>query len=170
MAPHPALPDAVMAIFIGALLALLSICVVVYPFLKPRAVFSQTTRPPDPNQETLEEGPGLETIYEAIQTLQLEHQLGKIPLGLYREQLGAYRIQAALALRQQAELLSQDADWVLEQEVMLARASLVPSALVISNGKTAPCPNCGVAIGVEFSQCPECSVELGSAGRETPLN
>ena len=64
-----------MAIFIGALLALLSIGVVVYPLLKPRAAFFQTTRPLDPNQETLEKGPDLETIYEAIQTLQLEHQL-----------------------------------------------------------------------------------------------
>ena len=159
-----------MAIFIGALLALLSIGVVVYPFLKPRAVFFQTTRPPDPNQETFEEGPGLETIYEAIQTLQLEHQLGNVPLGLYREQLGAYRIQAALVLRHQAELLSQDADWVLEQEVMLARASLAPSASAISNGNTAPCPNCGIAMGVELAQCRECSIELGSAFRETPWN
>lgn len=159
-----------MAIFIGALLALLSIGVVVYPLLKPRAAFSQATRPLDPNQETLETGSDVETIYEAIQTLQLEHQLGNIPLGLFREQLGAYRIQAALSLRRQAELLTQDADWVLEQEVMLARASLAPSLTAIYSGKTAPCPNCGVAIGVESDQCQECSFELGSLGGETPRN
>ncbi|MDA0734620.1 MAG: hypothetical protein O2909_04750 [Chloroflexi bacterium] len=155
-----------MAIFIGALLALLSIGVVLYPFLKPGSVLNQTRTFPDQDPEGLDEGPALETIYEAIQTLQLEHQLGNVPLGLYREQLGAYRTQAALALRQQAELPGQDADRVLEQEIMLARASLALSTLDSSNENTVSCPNCGATFGVGLTHCPECSVELGSINRE----
>lgn len=159
-----------MAIFIGTLLALLCIGVVLYPFWKPGAVFRQQIPSPGHDSDAPDEGPDLETIYEAIQTLQLEHQLGNVPQGLYREQLGAYRIQAALALRQQAESPGQDADRVLEQEIMLARASLAGSASALSNGNTVSCPNCGVTIGVGLTMCPECSVELDSVGRETPLN
>jgi len=40
---------------------------------------------------------------DAIRTLQLEYQLGKLPDDLYQEQLRAYRLQAASLLRQQAE-------------------------------------------------------------------
>jgi len=147
-------------------LMLLSIGVVLYPFLKPAAALRRAAPSPDHPLEAPDEGPDLETIYEAIQTLQLEHQLGNVPQGLYREQLGAYRRQAALLLRRQTELLGQDDDRVLEQEIMLARASLPLSLLGRSNGSTASCPNCGATFGVGLTRCPECGVELAPVGRE----
>jgi hypothetical protein len=139
-----------MAIFIGAVLAVLSIAVIVYPFLKSHG--SGRQRAPlagvDPDI------PDLDAIYEAIRTLQLEHQLGNIPQGLYQEQLDSYRIQAALALKQQME--AQDEDWSLEQEIMLARSSLAQI-----NGHATPCPNCSAMVSVALTQCPECNTELG---------
>lgn len=41
----------------------------------------------------------LEDVYEAIRTLQMEHSLGRIDDGDFREQLGQYRRQAAEILR-----------------------------------------------------------------------
>ena len=89
---------------------------------------------------TLEGGgespPELESVYQAIRTLQLEHQLGRVPDSSYEDQLDAYRIEAAEILRSRA--LAQDVDQAsgvsgeteeaaLEQEILLARA-------LISNG------------------------------------
>ena len=141
-----------MAIFIGAVLAVLSIAVIVYPFLKSHASGRQRV----PLAGTDSDTPDLDAIYEAIRTLQLEHQLGNIPQGLYREQLDSYRIQAALALKQQMESQAQDEDWSLEQEIMLARSSLAQA-----NGHAMPCPNCGATVSVALTQCPECNTELG---------
>ena len=69
-----------MAIIIGSVLAMLSIAVIVYPFFKARTLGRPEILSVDPGSEGLE----LESIYDAIRTLQLEHQLGKIPQGLYQ--------------------------------------------------------------------------------------
>jgi hypothetical protein len=140
-----------MAIFIGAALALLSIAVIVYPFVKSRAADRARASRAGADFETR----NLDTIYEAIRTLQLEYQLGNVPQGLYQEQLDSYRTQAALALKQQMEAQTSDEDWSLEQE-MLAR-----SGLAQVNGHAIPCPNCGATVSVALTQCPECSSELG---------
>ena len=144
-----------MAIFVGAVLGLLSIAVLVYPFFKLRTTARPQGEPPNADDA----GPELESIYEAIRTLQLEHQLGKIPEGLYQEQLNGYRVEAALVLKQQMEAQDQDPAWALEQEVLVARASLASV-----NGQATCCPNCGTVVTAGLIQCPECNVSLGSAG------
>ena len=144
-----------MAIFIGAVLGLLSIAVVVYPFFKSRTTARRYIEPANADDS----GPELESIYEAIRTLQLEHQLGKIPEGLYQEQLNGYRVQAALVLKQQLEGQDQDPAWALEQEVLVARAGLASG-----NGQTTHCPNCGTVVATGLIHCPECNVSLGAAG------
>lgn len=159
-----------MAIIIGLALVLLSVGVAVYPFWKQRRGLSRGLTP-----ETVAGPPPLEadlqSVYEAMRTLQLEHELGNIPLGLYREQHQDYRVQAAVILRQQAEVLAglppagpaQGAEWLLEQEIGLVRA-----ALGHVNGpegeNAAACPNCGAAtvmsLEMDHPQCPECTAEL----------
>jgi hypothetical protein len=141
-----------MAIIVSAVLAILSLAVVVYPFLKSRHGERVETTP---GTSDAAEGPDLEAIYEAIRTLQLDHQLGKVPEGLYQEQLRAYRFQAAVALKQQAETQARDADWTLEQEIQVARASISHR-----NGNAPRCPNCGTAVSASLGQCPECNIEL----------
>ncbi len=151
-----------MAIIIGAALALLSIGVVLYPFLKPRVAFLQPTPPANTDNDL----PDLEAIYESIRILQLEHQLGNITEGLFREQLDGYRVQAAMVLRRRMENGSTqvgpmedrapDADWALEQEIMVAGASLIGAG----DGAVS-CPNCSIQVDVAQSQCPECSIDLG---------
>ena len=146
-----------MAIIIGLSLLLLSIGVVVYPFWKQRRGAPTVTAPGAYPLEA-----DLQPVYDAIRTLQLEHQLGNIPLGLYREQLQDYRIQAALILRGQAEAAAEDGDWLLEQEIEVARA-----ALSQVNGSAGACPNCGAVLDLEWPQCPECSAELSERRRDS---
>jgi hypothetical protein len=148
-----------MAIIIGLVLAILSIAVVVYPFLKSRAGERAEAIPEGLDSQ----GPDLETIYEAIRTLQLDHQLGKVPDGLYQEQLRDYRLQAAAALKQQVEAHARDQDWALEQEIQVARATISHR-----NGKTSACPNCGTAVSVGLTQCPECHIDLPMARTDSP--
>ena len=134
-----------MALIIGTILALFSLGVAVYPFLRRRRAGSaQADRdglPAAGAGGAAAAGPdSVDSVYDAIRTLQLERELGNIPEGLYREQLDDYRRQAALALRQQAMAQVQataeapdtepdnepdaEEDAALEEEIRLARAGL----------------------------------------------
>ena len=130
-----------MALIIGTILALLSLGVAVYPFARRRLGMDKAARAAaaggmagaETETETAA-GPdtaSLADIYAAIRTLQLERELGRIPEGLYQEQLNDYRLQAALALRRQeqeqqsaAAPAGRDADAALEAEIQAARAGL----------------------------------------------
>lgn len=128
-----------MALVIGAVLALLSVAVAVYPFVRRRLGWDKAA---DTAGDKADDGTprvaagadtaSLEDIYAAIRTLQLERELGSIPEGLYQEQLKDYRIQAALALRRQEQPAAEGTgmeqaaqeDDVLEREIRAARAGL----------------------------------------------
>ena len=140
-----------MALLVGAALALFSIAIVVYPFLRRRFRFG-TGRP---KSEVRPTAPELDAIYDAIRTLQLEYQLGRVPEYLYREQLQSYRVQAATALRQEMTEQTSDLERLFEQEVLVARA-----VLRSVNGGPRPCPNCRSLPGPELTLCPECGAQL----------
>ena len=144
-----------MALLVGVVLAVFSAAILAYPFLKSR-LGSGTSAPAPTGSAAISE---LEPIYDAIRTLQLEYQLGKVPEYLYREQLQGYRVQAAVLLRQQAEDRSGSPDWLLEQEVLVARA-----ALRQTGGGPRPCPNCRSLASPELAVCPECGTSLGREG------
>ena len=139
------------ALLVGAALAAFTIAVVAYPFLRSR-LRSVRSRPPT---EARLATPELENIYDAVRTLQLEFQLGRVPENLYQEQLQSYRLQAAAALRQEMTEQTGAMDRLLEQEVLVARA-----ALRSTNGGPGPCPNCGSSPGAEMTTCPECGASL----------
>ncbi len=143
-----------MALLVGAALAVFSVAVVVYPFLKPRL----RARGDGPRAGAGLAGLDLETIYDAIRTLQLEYQLGQIPENLYREQLRGYRVQAAAALRRSMNERAGPPDWLMEQEVMVARA-----ALRGAGGGPRSCPNCRSLPGPGMAVCPECGAKLESS-------
>jgi hypothetical protein len=139
------------ALLVGAALALFSITIVVYPFLRRRFRF-RTDRPKRDAQPT---APELEAIYDGIRTLQLEYQLGRVPEYLYQEQLLSYRVQAATVLRQETTEQTSDLEQVFEQEVLVARA-----VLRSVNGGPRPCPNCRSLPGPGLTLCPECGAQL----------
>ena len=137
-----------MALIIGTILALFSLGVAVYPFLRRRrdkagdgsAQADRDGLPATAGGDAAAGPDSIDSVYDAIRTLQLERELGNIPEGLYREQLDDYRRQAALALRQQAMAQVQapaeapdtepdnepdaEENAALEEEIRLARAGL----------------------------------------------
>lgn len=139
------------ALLVGAALTLLSIAIVIYPFLRGR-YRSRVGRPKSEARPTI---PELGAIYDGIHTLQLEYQLGRIPENLYREQLLSYRVQAATALRQDMTEEPGDLEQLLEQEVLVARA-----ALRSANGGPRPCPSCRSLLEPGLTLCPECGAQL----------
>ena len=166
----------------------MSVAVAVFPFVQRRRFgLGGETGAPRETRETLGQGdqgslpeteadtPGLESIYDAIGTLQLERELGNIPEGLYREQLNGYRFQAAVALREQARSQdltsgqpsdagqSLDADWALEEEIRVARAGLRQEI-----GDAVRCPNCAAPVPAGAELCPECAVELTDPPQPRP--
>ena len=114
-----------MALIIGISLALLSLAVLLYPFITSRRgsrqVHQEATLSDNEAIHNEATRPALEDIYAAIDTLRLEHQLGNIPTGLYQEQLLGYRMEAAEALRRQSESGAGGPDFLLEQEILAAR-------------------------------------------------
>ncbi len=154
-----------MALIIGAILALLSIAVAVYPFVSHR-FFAARRPPPAAGQGSL--AARLDAVYDAINTLQLERELGNLPEGLYREQLDAYRFQAALLLREMDRSSAERGeDWALEEEIRLARTALKLPALE----PPLPCPACGRPTRAEGNQCPECGGSLtASVPVERPVD
>ena len=139
-----------MALLIGAALAVFSVAILIYPFIKDRIHSGSRGLRTVANPAS----PELEPIYDAIRTLQLEYELGKVPENLYREQLRGYRIQAATELRFHSEKSGESQDWVLEQEVMLARAALQGS------GGPRPCGNCRSLVAPGLAVCPECGTQM----------
>ncbi len=80
--------------------ALLVVGAVAWPFLAGRWRASGSA----PVQQDEDQGAtvgnaALEDVYEAIRTLQMDHNLGRIADGDFREQLDEYRRQAAEILR-----------------------------------------------------------------------
>ncbi len=128
-----------MAIIIGAVLSLLCIAVLFYPFFKAQRGGLVAGTLENAGLENDGESPQeLESVYQAIRTLQLEHQLGRVPDSSYQDQLDAYRLEAAEILRSRA--LAKDAsrdggasaeseEATLEREILLARALIAPAQI-----------------------------------------
>ena len=142
-----------MTLIVGAVLALFSLAIVAYPFLKSR----MRTHGYHGTAITAEASPELEPVYDAIRTLQLEYQLGRVPENLYREQLTGYRLQAAAVLRQQNQEREGAPEWALEQEVLVTRAALRGTV-----GGPRPCLNCRSLVNPDLAACPECGAKLES--------
>jgi hypothetical protein len=148
-----------MGLVLGAALALFSVAIVAFPFLKSRL----RNWGEGPVVAAGQEAPEIESIYEAIRILRLEHELGQVPDQLYREQLQGYRLQAATALRQRVKEREGDPEWALEQEVLAAR-----TALRGAGGVSRPCPSCGAAPLPGGGSCPECGGNSGSPDPASP--
>ena len=125
-----------MPVLIGALLALLVVGVVLYPFVKRRFGVASPSgdRPGDAA------GPAAwrllrEEIYESIRGLQLEYEIGGVEETDYRERLRAYRVQAAAVVREQElaereqELAEREVERLVERDVRALRGAGRPGPL-----------------------------------------
>jgi len=142
--------ETVISIFIGAVLAAFSFAVVCYTFLKdrqPMTAAAEITAATD-NQ-------ALEDIFDAINTLDLEFQLGRMAQEDFQTQFQAYRVQAATVLRDQLEAGRGDPTWLLEQEILLARGDQASA-----DDRVLACPNCSAAVLEGDLTCPHCGTEM----------
>ena len=157
----------IVALTIGAVLALLAFAVAVFPFAGRRFLEREKgVEGTDAQVHAADKGEyahpiseDLEAIYQGIRVLQLERELGRVPEGLYREQLNAYRLQAARILREHEEAEIISSDTALEEEIRLARAGLAGIA-----DEESRCPNCARPISKEGDNCSECGVTLTDLG------
>ena len=162
--------ETIFAILVGLALAVFSLVMVSYSFFRGSSTSSgqaQSSLSPPASDDNV----GLDSIYDSIDTLELEYQLGNLPEDQYREQLQAYRLEAAAAIKSQLEQGTAPPELLLEQEVIAARAELrsaepgegtrpepvegwqacpqcdapIPAALVQSVGV---CPHCGASVSV----------------------
>ena len=100
----------------------------------------------------------------AIETLELDYQLGNLPEAEYRRQLQAYRVEAAEVIRAQLEGMPPDAgddadaagpESRLEREVMALRRPDASESL--PSESTAACPECDAPIPAGLrGPCPGC--------------
>ena len=148
-----------LAIIFGALLAVFSIFLVGYSFIPGHGPG------PDARESTQPESddPALGDIFDAIRTLELEYQLGRMPQEEYEAQLQTYRVQAATVLRDQLEVGRGDPAWVLEHQILMARDEQ-ESANVDSTGSdnegTRSCPDCSAGVPESAGICPHCGAEM----------
>lgn len=164
--------EAIIAILLGAALAIFSLVIAGYPIVRD-AFFRPAARAEDSDDASLPPdaavaGVGAESIYDAIETLELDYQLGNLPEAEYRRQLQAYRVEAAEVIRAQLERGpdagpdTEDAadaagpESRLEREVMAWRGADAPEILP-SSDTSAACPECDAPIPAGLrGPCPGC--------------
>ena len=110
-----------MVLAVSALLTMFAIAIVAIPFFR---------MPKETDTFTQQHSKSLrsqrESLYQALETLRLERELGQVDDQEYQRQLREYRYQAALALQleEQADSDPERLEDLLEEEVLTARAKL----------------------------------------------
>ena len=110
-----------MVLVFSALLTMFAIAIVATPFF--RSPKKPDTFMQQPSESLRSQR---ESIYQALETLRLERELGQVDDQEYQRQLREYRYQAAAALQMEEQVdsdLGQLED-LLEEEVLAARAKL----------------------------------------------
>ena len=161
--------ETIVAIVAGVVLAVFSLVMVAHSFFRgspASSVQAQSSLTPPPVGD---DSVGLDSIYDSIDTLELEYQLGNLPEDQYREQLRAYRLEAAAAIRAQLEQGAAPPELLLEQEVLTARAE-IRSTQTSDGGVSDPaggwraCPQCDApvpaALGMSGGSCPHCGAPV----------
>ena len=151
----------VFAILVGAALACFSLVMVGYSFFRGNEA---RDIPPvasaRPSTGSGDDEVGVDSILDAINTLDLEYQLGNVTDDQYREQMASYRIQVAVAVKAQLEGGDASPELLLEQEILEARARGADG--------WQSCPRCDAPLPVTtdgdapLAFCPHCNTSIGN--------
>lgn len=151
-----------MAYIIGTLLALLSLIVISYPFLKPRLQSRAISRP----DELEELARARQSLFDEMDRLKLDLDVDNITQEEYEERMGGVRHTAAASFRDEELLRAQanpdeakaleELDSELEEKIRLLRLTQEHK-----NG-TGNCLECGRQIMAEDTVCPACGTEITS--------
>ena len=154
----------VFAILVGVALACFSLVMVGYSFFRGNQASS--IGPVDiPPQD---DGVSINDILDSINTLELEYQLGSVTEDEYHQQLQSYRMQVALAIREQLERGDASPELVLEQEIIQARREGIRG--------WQSCPQCDAPLpratdlDSPIAVCPHCNASLEDSSTENALD
>ena len=156
-----------LSIIFGAVLALFSTFLVGYSLLREHGPELDARDSAVPESDD----PALGDIFDAIRTLELEYQLGRMTQEEFQGQFQAYRVQAANVLRDQLDAGRGDPAWVLEYQILLARDAQESAngqiaetaggkAMESGNEKVLPCPDCSAVVPESAGNCPNCGAEM----------
>ena len=143
-----------MAYFIGLLLALSFIAILARPILRREPDAPDITKFlsyfEDIQRQRMQ-------VYEGINSLILDSDIGNIPYEEYGEKLSAYRLHAAELLRQQDQLLGEitSLEEEIEDNVIKHRISWGTISEVIA------CDRCGGQKHLKALFCPRCPAHFG---------
>lgn len=140
-----------MALFLGLMLALISIAVLALPMLRREQIAPHSASAPAPLQEVQWRH---QQVYDEIKTLILEYDLGNVPPDEYEERMGSHRLRAADLLRQQELLLHEATSLEKEMEDRVL-------ALRVSWGtvkEVTVCGRCGGERDLQAIVCPRCEL------------
>ena len=161
--------ETIFAILVGLALAVFSLVMVSYSFFRGSSTNPGQAQSSPASVSASDDGVGLDSIYDSIDTLELEYQLGNLPEDQYRQQLQAYRLEAAATIKSQLEQGAAPPELLLEQEVIAARAEL-RSAESAEGTRPEPvegwqaCPQCDAPIpaapGQSVDSCPHCGASV----------
>ena len=164
--------ETIFAILVGAALGVFSLVMVAYSFFRDPSASSGQAQSSPVSTSASDDSVGLDSIYDSIDTLELEYQLGNLPEGQYREQLQAYRLDAAAVIKSQLEQGAAPPELLLEQEVIAARAELRSTESAEGTHPEpaegwVPCPQCDApipaALGQSGGACPHCGAYLSES-------
>ena len=154
--------ETIFAILVGVALAIFSLVMVSYSFFRGSSHHQMRNgsgqEPSSPAAPAGDDGVGLDSIYDSIDTLELEYQLGNLPEDQYRQQLQAYRLEAAAVIKAQLEQGAAPPELLLEQEVIAAREE-IRSAHPPFNSP----PEGGMEEVAEWRACPQCDAPIPAA-------
>ena len=148
-----------MPYLLGLLLALAAAALIAWPLIRSRRA-SPLPRPSalDALKEVRRQR---NQVYDDIQTLGLDRELGHVAADQYSEAFEAHRLRAALLLRQEEEMMAELAPRMneIEDEVLTYRQA---NGSVI---KTIECEDCGRPQDADAPLCPRCTTDsIGLAG------
>ena len=164
--------ETIFAILVGAALGVFSLVMVAYSFFRGPSTSSGQAQSSPMSMSASDDSVGLDSIYDSIDTLELEYQLGNLPPGQYREQLQAYRLEAAAVIKSQLEQGAAPPELLLEQEVIAARAELRSAESAEGTHPELvegwqPCLQCDApipdALGQSGGACPHCGAYLSES-------
>ena len=151
-----------MAYVIGFLLALLSVIILAYPFLKAR-LRATVGREVSKAEELAR---ARQAIFDEMGRLKLDLDVNNITQEEYQQRMAGLRRNAAVNLRRKEELGAkagrdeaetlEELDRKVEERIMLLRRSRRTR-----NG-TRACPECGQHLEVEDVACPQCGTAIAS--------
>ncbi len=161
--------EAIIAVIMGVVLACFSLMMVGYSFFRGEGFAaskgdSPGALPGEGAEAVAGAGVGLDSILDSMETLELEYQLGNMPEEQYREQLQAYRLEAAAAIKAQLESGAASPELMLELDVISARAELMPTT---PSGTWGSCTRCDAPVPLSEAPCPHCGALVGPARSST---